>query len=1841
MTQANNTEGAAVTGSGQGVAIIGMSCMFPGARDLDAFWQNIVSKVDAVTDPPPEAWDSDIFYDPASNANDRVYCKKGGFLGPLAEFNPLDYGIMPIGLDGGEPDQWLGLKLAYDALADARYLERLRGDETQRRRTAVILGKGTYLNRGNLNMVQHSLVVDQTLQVLQSLHPEYGEEALALVRAELKRKLPPFDAASAPGLVPNIAAGRIANRLDLMGPSYTVDAACASSLIAVEIALRDLQTNHCDLALVGGAQVTTPIPILTLFSQLGALSHQEQIRPFDSAADGTILSEGIGMLVLKREADALRDGDRIYAVIKGVGSSSDGRAMSVLTPRLEGEVLALRLAYENAGIDPTTVGLIEAHGTGTLVGDATEIEALSAIFGEREGEVPHTALGTVKSMIGHTMPAAGVAGIIKTALALHNKVLPPTIHCENPNPKLKLEDSNFYLNSETRPWIQSQKTPRRAGVNAFGFGGVNAHVVLEEAQPQIAADSTSHMNEWDSEVVIIAAADRNELLESVAGLVDYLEGVPDLADPGFSLLDLAWTINQGADGQPCRLAVVATSVVDLRDKLVQAAERLQKPKTRRIKDVRGIYFFEEPFYPQGKLAFLFPGEGSQYPNMLADLAIHFPEVRTAFDRIDRIFAGHPRGYVPSDFIFPAPGLPDDSMVARQLWEIDGAVEAVLTGNAAIHALLLKLGVQPDAMVGHSTGEYSALLASGMIAVNEDEFVGHYLLNLNQMYEKVAQDNNVPRAFMLAVGAGLDKVAPLVEKAGDSVFVGMDNCPHQSVVVGDEAERESLTAAMKAEGLIFESLRFDRAYHTALFQPYSSLFEDFYTQLPLAAPSVTTYSCVTTAPFGDNAEDIRTLAIANWINRVRFRETIQAMYDDGVRIFVEAGARGNLTAFVGDILRGQPHLAIPANIQQRSGITQLNHLVALLYAQGVPLDIAALYERRRPRAVDLTPEQGRHAGRQRKGTMKLASGWAGMEVSAEAASRIRGQLASKTGEAALDRHPNPAPSKPVSVPAPPQQNEEEKKADMQHNPIVNDSQRGVRAPTAPADTDSLMAAPQTTVDGRTLVMQGHLQLMDQFLRTQEALVKQFLTGVPTSVTVPALPSPLPVQSVPVTTPTVPAPSQPAPPATVEAPAAEVEPAVPSWTLPAETQPLDLKDILLNLVSDKTGYPVDVLSLDANLEADLGIDSIKRVEILGAFNQETGLVEGDTMEQVSSLKTLGAILDFFQSTATPLTSTATDWPSTPTPAPTADLLNRMPFLGRGDARTYVPGEELDIVCTLDVAEDLFMRDHTLGREISRLDPELLALPIVPLTVTMEILAETAAVLAPGQVLTGMRNLRAYRWIILQQGAARLHMTAKRRAGADGNEFDVVVRVLPDDDAAPAGPAPAVAEGTMVFAAAYPDPPAVATLALHDERPSQWQPERLYRDGMFHGPSFRAVKSIERIGSNGLVATMEALPTDRFLRSNSTPGFIAEPILLDAAGQLVGFWTLETLEQGFVVFPYHLEALHFYGPPLPAGEQVTCQVHSTLLENLQMTSDIDIVDASGRLRMRLDAWDDKRFDIPRPFYRFILSQGEAQLSEPWTAPLVGYSAAENYRARKIKGFPAGFFQAHYGLWEKTLAHLVLTPAERLVWRGMTGADSRRIDWLLGRVAAKEALATYLHDVYNRHLKAADIEISTDERGSPYVTGDWLPKMAQPIALTIAHTRGVAVAVAGPVRNDGRMPGIGVDLEPVERQDSSFADVAFTREEQSVLADLEESQTDIWPLRVWCAKEAVGKALGYGLAAGPHSVTVERVDIASGFVFMNLAGTLVDLFPNLSGERIAAYTARENGYVLASVLGQGRRAE
>jgi acyl transferase domain-containing protein len=674
----------AAEGRPQAVAIVGMACLFPKAPDVVTYWENIVAKVDAIGD-PPDSRDMEAFIH--NREETGLYCVRGGYIGDLARFHPQRFGVMPHAVDGAEPDQFIALEVAHQTLCDAGVPD----VPLNRERTEVILGRGTFVNRGTLTQFQHKIAVDQFVSLLRELHPEHDEREIEAIRGRLKATLPPITPEVAGGMAPSLVSGRIANRFDLKGLNCTLDAACASSLIAIEQGMQDLLAGRCDAVLAGGVQVSTPAPIHNMFADMGALSRGKHLRPFDEDADGTMLGEGAGMVLLKRLEDAERDGNRIYALIRAVGSSSDGRAKAVLTPRVEGEELALRRAYEEAEISPDTIELIEAHGTAMPVGDQTEVEALRRVFGERRN-MPAIALGSVKSMISHLLPAAGVAGIIKTALALHQKILPPTIHCEKPNPKLEIEKTPFYLNTEARPWIHGTDAPRRAGVNAFGFGGINAHAILEEHHAEGEPGTPSFLRTWDSELLILAAEDREGLLARATTLRRACA-----AAPRTPLRDLAWSVNaDGAQGA-LRLAIVASDVEDLARKLDHATGRLGDPACSRIKDRKGIFFFAKPLYPEGEIAFLFPGEGSQYPYMLADLCHHFPSVRSRFDLMDRAFLDHPRGYRPSHFIFPpsAPGHASDPEEAeRRLWQMDGAVESVFVASQALSVLLGELGLRP-------------------------------------------------------------------------------------------------------------------------------------------------------------------------------------------------------------------------------------------------------------------------------------------------------------------------------------------------------------------------------------------------------------------------------------------------------------------------------------------------------------------------------------------------------------------------------------------------------------------------------------------------------------------------------------------------------------------------------------------------------------------------------------------------------------------------------------------------------------------------------------------------------------------------------------------------------------------------------------------------------------------------------------------------------------------------------------------------------------------------------------------------------------------------------------------
>lgn len=1642
------------------VAIIGMACIFPGAPDLETYRQNIVSGIDAVTDVPPGRWDPEVFFDPRSSEGDRLYCKRGGYLGDLARFNPLEYGIMPRSLAGAEAGQLLSLRVAHEALCDAGYGEEAINHE----RTTLILGRGGYLDRSNVNLAMATMGVEQTLQILKTLHPEYTDEELEAIKRELKASLPPFEPDTASFMVPNLTTGRIANRLDLMGANFTVDAACASSLIAADLAVRDLCAYRCDLALVGGSHFATHVPLLAVFCQLDALSRQSQIRPFDENADGTLAGEGVGVVVLKRREEAERDGDRIYAVIKGVGTSSDGRGLGPFAPRVEGEELALRRAYESAGIAPESVELIEAHGTGMPVGDLAEMQALARVFGPRKGLLPTCAVGTVKSMIGHAMPAAGIAGLIKTALALHDKILPPTLHCRTPNPAFELDKTPLYINTETRPWIHgASDTPRRAGVSAFGFGGVNAHVILEEHWNGGDAEPSRRSLHWETEVCLVQGASRQELIEQARRVEQYV-----IHNPTITLKDLAYTLNTELRHDSMRLAIVASSPEDLHQKLAQARERLADPACRQIKDVRGLYFFEESLLNGGKLAFLFPGEGAQYPNMLKDLCLHFPEARAIFDECDRMFQKKGGALLPSQFIFPIPGSSeaDRGEAEKRLWEIGGALQAIQGANWALYSLLRRLEIQPDYVLGHSSGEYSALVAGGVLG--GEAVMRECVVALCDAPDRLAEEGKVPSAALAAVGTDRASVTGLLPQIGGSLHIAMDNCPHQVVIAGQEEAIEAAIEQLRAKGVVCQRLPFNRAYHTSLFAAAAQPQREFLEHLPLSPPQIDVYSCLTMAPYPRDPQQIKEQMAELWSRPVEFTGSINALYAAGARVFVEVGPRGNVAAFVDDILRGRPHLAIGCDVPQRSSITQLNHVVGLLAAQGVSMRLDYLYGPRSPRRIVMDEPTSASDRTTKSSSVVLPLDLPVMRISPERASVLMPRSAAVGGNGA-------SPSAAHADPRPP-----DRATQPGSIPIVG----------MPLNQAALTHAVPYGVgpvppshDAASLVMQDHLRTMERFLSVEQQIIEAFLGG------------------------------------------------------------------------SEGGHALDA------------------------------------------------------SDSRP----ATDAP---------------PLLFIGSITAMTPGMEVVIRRRVDPEEDLFLLDHAFGlsgTDVSDVDKTLKAMPVIPFTIFMEIMAEAASLLMPGKLLIGLRQIEARQWVEVDTPIT-LEIKARRRATED--EVEVQIWNLGSvADAAGRTEIPTV-EGTVVFSGAFPQPPPTVPLALKSERPCRHTARQVYEEKLtFHGPRFQGVASLDRVGQNGLLADLRALPQTDLFRSTTAPNLLLDPVLLDAAAQNIGTWAEECLDTGYVVFPFRLSALEIYGPMPSVSEQVRCELEVHQVTPRQVSTTMILFGQDRRIIARLVNWQDIRFFWPRELYDVCRFPKRYLLSLPWETPMKDLPQGGRFVCRRVD--PTS--EHTRTITMHTLVHDLLSQAERQQWRNLTGREIRRTEWLFGRAAAKDAVRQLVQARDGRAVFPADVDIYQDADGRPYarLVGSDDPTVMP--SISIAHSDGRAVVLAGWGGVGGRL---GIDIERIRPREEVFQEIAFGQDERVLLDRFSGSDRDEWVARLWCAKEATAKALGKGLVEGPRSLRIDSLDNATGRVEVILGDRLARAYPDLAGAPLIVYTAREDDWAVASTI-------
>ncbi|SEQ95788.1 Acyl transferase domain-containing protein [Solimonas aquatica] len=1570
------------------IAIIGVAGIYPGAGNARQYWQNILDKVDAVTDGTPE-WAGPTFEENATD-DDRIYTTRGGFLGEHARVNPQLYGVMPSVAAGADPDHLLVLKCAHDALEDAGYLHK----DFDRQRAGVIIGRGTYGNRGMLGTMSRTAFLDQAMELIRGVRPDFTDADIRALKTALKAQLPPFQGEHIGVLTPNVIAGLVANRLNLMGPSFIVDAACATTMIALEAAVRELRSERCDLMLIGGSQVHTPPQIFMQFCRINALS-RDRIRPFQKGADGTLLGEGVGVLVLKRRADAERDGDRIYAVIQGLGVASDGRAKGLLTPRLEGEILSIRRAYESSGIDPDTVDLIEAHGTGTSVGDKTEIEALNAVYGGR-GPGPQVAITAVKSMIGHCMPASGGASLIKTALALHQKVLPPML-CEEPDPALGLEQTPFYINTETRPWTHGKAHPRRAGANAFGFGGINTHVILEEHVESRATQVQVLHAPSDSELLTLGADSRLQLLERITAARAQLAA-------GATLAEVAKACSVHARGEH-RLAVVASNSADLDKKLAQAQDKLGAADAKPFKTRGGLHYGRGA--APGKLCFLFPGEGSQYPNMLADLCVQFPQVREWFDFMEENAAR--RGSESrAPLLFPAPTCLTEAqrqVLEERLYEMDVASESVFAASLGLHSLLQHLDLAPDAMLGHSTGENTVLTAAGVNRVQHRNQTADAVRDFHRIYRELDAAGKIAEGTLLTIG-GLNAATrkSLLDDLGE-MLLAMDNCPNQVVLFGPPAAAERLRERLSAEGAICQILPFGRAYHTALFKPLADAFRDYFKKLDLGPGRTALYSASTGAPFPEDADGIRELAARQWENPVRFTQTVERLYADGYRVFLEVGPSGNLTSFVGDILRSHDDvLAVSCNSRRKADLPHLHQTLAQLHAIGIGFDPSQLFVNREIAALDLaTPKAPVKPVPQLKlvnPTWKLP-----------------------------EQFKKPLPTQTVTVMAP--------------TPAPGPAASA--APPLPA-VPGLPAAAGSTQDPRLSALQAHFSLMQDFLDSQARVLGLLGSSAPQT-------------------------------AAVAAPAG-VATSVPQGFDPA--------------------YPM-----------------------LGVITEQ---------------------------------------------APGKQTSERI----------------------FDIGHDRFLRDHTLGNAPSGSDPSLCGLPVIPFTFSMELIAQAAARLInrTDRVVIAIENSRGSRWLSLDKGTVHLRVIAEQR-GEDQAHCRVF---LLGESNTPGGVL--VFEGTVLLAAGYPPaPPAQPLPSTGLQPPVLHQPGQLYSQGMFHGPRLQGCTRLAGFNAAGMIADMVSIATRDYFASTATPRFQFDAALLDAAGQVAGFWLRERSVGLPNCFPFRVQRLSLYAPPPAAGLRFVCHGAIQMQGDTQLSARWDVVDAQQRLIMRAEGWDDRVFSAPERFFAFRLDPVRARLSTPALAERLPTELC----LRRLEPLPEGTLDEGGTIWKRMFAHMVLSRAERELFYALPAQGPRREEWLMGRLAAKDAVRDWYAQRGHADLAPADVEILSDAQGRPYVRCALAAPLAAP-AVSLAHSQRWAGAVAADASVslglDYQRLG-GVRSEDLLAGGFSAAEQALALAQQSDAATRERNL-----VALWCAKEAAAKAAGSGLQGRPldWQVVAAALDTRNG---------------------------------------------
>ncbi len=928
--------------SNRAIAIVGVGAILPDAPNAPAFWQNIRNKRYSITDVPPERWSVADYYDADPTAPDKTYSKIGAWVRDF-EFDWKRFKIPPkvaAAMDQGQ--QW-AVTIAAEALADFGYPERALDLD----RTGVVLGTAMggelhYLTNLRISFPEYARYLQQVSEFRQ-LPAEVQQAILSRWHEVMDRTLPGVSEDSMPGELPNIVSGRVANVLNLRGPNFIADAACAGTLAAIDAAVDLLVEHHCDAVITGGVDRNMGVSTFVKFCKIGALSATGS-RPFGDGADGFVMGEGSAAFLLKRLADAERDGDKIYAVIRGVGGSSDGKGKGITAPNPVGQVLAIQRAWQDAGLDPATATLVEAHGTSTRVGDVVEVESLTKVFGGAErGRI---ALGSAKSNIGHLKAGAGAAGFLKTVMAVHDKVLPPTLNAEQTNPNIDFGRTPFYLNHELREWAPpAGGYPRRAAVSAYGFGGTNFHVVLEEHVPgaltqqgklYTGADVASgqSVSFQSSQASSGQPATPKVPPRGILALgADTPVALKDKLDTIFRRVEGGWTPSFGPP-DPAELRANERLVIDFADhnhlfeQLTKARKAAGFDNSQAWKALQAQGIFRGSGPAPGKVAFLFPGQGSQYVNMGRALATLSPAASQVFAEADRVMTpilGKPL----TSYIFVDADDPEALKQAeKSLMQTAITQPAVLTTDIALMQLLAEYGFRPDTVMGHSLGEYAALIAAGVMPFADA--LEAAAARGNEMTKVSVADNG----WMAAVMAPYDVVAQTLQEIDGYVVAANINSYNQSVIGGASKTVEQAIAVFSAKGYQAQRIPVSHAFHTQIVAPASKPLRQVLDRLHIAPPQLPLVANVTGDFYPTTVEEIKDVLELQIASPVQWVKGLETLYHAGVRTFVEVGPKKALKGFVDDVLGKHPDVvSLFSNHPKTGEIESFNHVLCGLYAAG--------------------------------------------------------------------------------------------------------------------------------------------------------------------------------------------------------------------------------------------------------------------------------------------------------------------------------------------------------------------------------------------------------------------------------------------------------------------------------------------------------------------------------------------------------------------------------------------------------------------------------------------------------------------------------------------------------------------------------------------------------------------------------------------------------------------------------------------------------------------------------------------------------------------------------------------